>query len=180
MFTLSRNEFGRTFASQSIHDAKSQRPGPLAMLWWQLRMRLYAAGIGRVESGPAPHVRLFVLYHDPTRTTRALHSLALRKGQIALVHAFASVAMNGDNAVVIAHELLHVFGASDKYDPATNAPRFPDGFAEPGRVPRYPQRLAEIMAGRRSISATAFEAPASLDECVVGAATAVEIHWQRR
>ena len=155
-------------------------PGPLGALWWQLRMRLYAARIGRGVAGPRPHVRLFVLYHDPAQSPRVPHSLALRKGQLGLVHAFASADMNGSNDVVIAHELLHVFGATDKYDPVTNAPRFPEGYGEPGLVPRYPQRLAEIMAGRRAVSATKFETPESLDDCIVGAATAVEIHWPQR
>ena len=153
-------------------------PGPLGALWWHLRMRLYAAGIR--GAGPAPHVRLFVLYHDPAQSPRVPHSLALRKGQIGLVHAFATGEMDGSNDVVIAHELLHVFGASDKYDPATDAPRFPEGFAEPERAPRFPQRLAEIMAGRRAVSATAFETPESLADCVVGPATATEIHWLQR
>ncbi len=152
-------------------------PGPLGALWWHLRMRVYAAGIH--GAGPAPHVRLFVLYHDPAQSPRVPHSLALRKGQIGLVHAFAHDDLEGSNDVVIAHELLHVFGASDKYDPATNAPRFPEGYGEPELLPRYPQRLAEIMAGRRAMSATEFETPVSLADCVIGPATAAEIHWAR-
>ena len=35
--------------------------------------------------------------------------------------------MTGPNNVVIAHELLHTVGATDKYDPVTDAPRIPDG-----------------------------------------------------
>ena len=35
-------------------------------------------------------------------------------------------------------------------------------FAEPDRQPRYPQPSAEIMAGRRALSATDFDMPASL------------------
>ena len=50
--------------------------------------------------------------------------------------------------MVIAHELLHTLGASDKYDPQSLAPIFPDGYAEPDRQPSHPQRMAEIMAGR--------------------------------
>ena len=60
-------------------------------------------------------------------------------------NAFGSADNEGGNNVVIAHELLHTFGATDKYDPADNMPRHPDGFAEPDARPLFPQRLAEII-----------------------------------
>jgi len=64
------------------------------------------------------------------------------------VHLFAARSQAAQNDIVIAHELLHTFGATDKYDAGSDAPRYPEGFAEPQREPRYPQRYAEIMAGR--------------------------------
>jgi hypothetical protein len=87
--------------------------------------------------------------------------------------------MSGSNNVVIAHEILHTLGASDKYDPATLAPLYPSGYAEPARVPRYPQPFAEIMAGRRAVSAGESVMPESLDEVIVGQATALEIRWMK-
>jgi hypothetical protein len=86
--------------------------------------------------------------------------------------------MDGENDVVIAHELLHTVGASDKYLPGTDAPRFPDGYGDPNQVPLYPQRYAEIMAGRRMLSADRWQQAASLDEVLVGTATALEIRWR--
>ena len=47
--------------------------------------------------------------------------------------------MDGGNDMVIAHELLHTLGATDKYDPVNNAPRFPDGYGDPQQMPLYPQ-----------------------------------------
>ena len=85
--------------------------------------------------------------------------------------------MAGSNNIVIAHELMHTLGASDKYDLGSGAPIYPDGFAEPGRLPRYPQPNAEIMAGRRALSATVFDMPAGLRDVVVGPVTASEIRW---
>ena len=82
---------------------------------------------------------------------------------IGLVNAFAMDEMAGSNNVVITHELLHTLGATDKYDLATNMPRFPDGYAEPQRNPRLPQEVAEIMAGRIPKSATQADIPESLD-----------------
>jgi hypothetical protein len=87
--------------------------------------------------------------------------------------------MTRANNVVIAHEILHTLGASDKYDLATLAPLYPIGYAEPAQNPLYPQTLTEIMAGRYAIDAQNSEMPESLTEVRVGEATALEIRWTR-
>jgi hypothetical protein len=96
---------------------------------------------------------------------------------MGVVHAFAIKEMAGSNNIVIAHELMHTFGATDKYDFGTGEPVYPVGFADPDRKPLYPQASAEIMAGRRAISPTSAEMPLSLQAVVVGPATADEIRW---
>jgi hypothetical protein len=96
---------------------------------------------------------------------------------IGVVYAFAAPDMNGENNVVIAHELLHTVGATDKYSPADDAPRFPDGYGDPEQVPRFPQLKAELMAGRRMLSPDKWQQAASLDEVVIGNVTAREIRW---
>jgi len=150
-----------------------------AAMWWSLKMRLYARRNSHPEGRAPPQIRIFVLYHDPTFTQSVPHSVGLQKGLVGVVHAFAQRSMTRLNNVVIAHELLHTLGASDKYDPATLAPLYPIGYAEPDRVPLLPQTLTEIMAGRYAIDAHNFEMPESLDEVRVGAATALEIRWTR-
>jgi hypothetical protein len=80
---------------------------------------------------------------------------------------------------VAAHELFHTLGASDKYD-AAGRTRFPEGLAEPDRVPQLPQRFAELMAENRPIDALHEEPPGSLDELAVGPSTAAEVGWQRK
>lgn len=149
----------------------------LGALSWSLRMRFWAWRNDGYP-GPKPHVRLFIVYHDPARSPRLTHSTGLAKGMIGVVHAFAAKSQQDMNNVVIAHELLHTFGATDKYDLATNLPSFPDGYAEPQANPRYPQRLAEIMAGRIPRSTSVAEVPANLDDTLIGARTAAEIHWR--
>jgi hypothetical protein len=104
----------------------------------------------------------------------------MQKGLVGVVHAFADPQMTRTNNVVIAHEILHTLGATDKYDPATLAPLFPIGYAEPDREPRFPQTLTEIMAGRFAVDSRTFEMPDSLDDVRVGAATALEIRWTGR
>jgi hypothetical protein len=97
---------------------------------------------------------------------------------LGIAHLFAAAHMAGSNQVVIAHELLHTLGATDKYDFATNQPRYPDGFAEPDRSPRYPQDFAELMGGRIPESASESRTPESLDQVLIGALTATEIGWR--
>ena len=104
----------------------------------------------------------------------------MQKGLVGVVHAFADRSMTRTNNVVIAHEILHTLGASDKYDPESLAPLYPAGYAEPEREPRHPQPLTELMAGRYAIDAQTFEIPDTLDEVRVGAATALEIRWTSR
>jgi hypothetical protein len=143
---------------------------------WSLRLRFWAWRVsGRVKD--PEDVRMFVLYHDPALSPVVPHSLGIEKGLIGVVNAFAVPAMNGANDMVIAHELLHTLGATDKYDPVNDAPRFPDGYGDPHQSPLYPQRFAELMAGRRMLSATSWEQPSGLDEVVIGPATAIEIRW---
>jgi hypothetical protein len=147
----------------------------LQVMLWSLQMRFWAATNAKLE--PKPHVRMFVLYHDPARVTRVAHSLGLQKGLIGVVNAFASAGQDGENNVVIAHELLHTVGATDKYDPRTNQPAYPDGFADPDREPRYPQDYAELMAGRLPISEAEAEMPRGLSQMLIGTKTAREINW---
>ena len=151
--------------------------GPLGIAAWSLRLRYYAFRHADLGGQAPPRIRLFVLYHDAATLTRAPDSHGLEKGLVALVHGFADERLAGSNALVIAHELLHTVGASDKYDAATGMPRYPLGFPDPAQHPLYPQEDTEIMAGRRALSPTEAEMPLSLKHVVVGPATALEIGW---
>jgi hypothetical protein len=151
----------------------------LGVVWWSLSLRRWASRMESSVAAPPGELRVFVVYHDPERSPRVPHSLALPQARIGVVHAFAATRQDGPNNVVVAHELLHAVGATDKYDPLTALPRHPDGYAEPDAEPLYPQALAEIMGGRVPLSPTRAEIPASLREVVIGAATAREIGWVR-
>ena len=149
----------------------------LQVIWWSLKTRLYARRMSDVPGRPHSHIRVFVLYHDPKLNESVPHSHGLQKGLIGVVHAFADSHMTGPNNIVIAHETMHTVGATDKYDLETLVPIFPGGYGEPDSSPRFPQRYAEIMAGRRSISDHEQEMPETLRDVVVGAQTAREIGW---
>ena len=149
-----------------------------AVIVWSLRMRWWAWRNDPLSNGPKQQVRLYVQFFDPAQHPTLAHSTGLDRGMIGLVNAFATPAAAGSINVVIAHELLHTLGATDKYDPATNQPSFPDGYAEPQRKPSLPQTHAEIMAGRIPKSAQEAVIPDSLDATVIGPRTAAEIGWK--
>lgn len=153
-------------------------PGASAprVMVWSLRLRYYSWRILRKLPGPTPDIAMFVLFHDPQRSPTLSHSLGLQKGLVGVVNAFADREMEGSNDVVIAHELLHTLGATDKYGP-DNVPLHPQGFAEPDREPLYPQRYAELMGGRVPLSPQRAEIPESLRWVLIGPQSAQEIGW---
>jgi hypothetical protein len=171
----------KTRLRTELHDRpplRANASGIFATAFWSLRLRYWAWRASGHVNEPED-VRIFVLYHDPALTPAVPHSLGLTKGLIGVVYGFAAPDMDGQNNVVIAHELLHTVGATDKYSPVNDAPRFPDGYGDPTQAPLYPQRSAELMAGRRMLSADRWEQAETLDEVVVGPATALEIRWTR-
>jgi hypothetical protein len=169
-----------------LYPSPHELPPPLApgsnglqVAWWSLKTRLYARRTADVPGRPRSHIRVFVLYHDPKVSPSVPHSLGMQKGLIGVVHAFAMRSMDGSNNIVIAHETMHTVGATDKYDLETGTPKYPGGYGEPERSPRFPQRYAEIMAGQRAISDHEQEMPETLRDVLVGAQTAEEIGWTR-
>ena len=154
--------------------------GALGTIAWSLKLRWFSWRRESAQPRPRSQIRMFILYYDPDTTPAVAHSLGLQQGMVGIVHAFASRAQTPTNNVVIAHELLHTLGATDKYDAGSGLPRYPDGYAEPERQPRFPQRLAELMGGRIPLSPGRAEIPVGLDEVRVGAATAREIGWSAR
>ncbi|HXR93338.1 MAG TPA: hypothetical protein VN750_23980 [Steroidobacteraceae bacterium] len=152
--------------------------GVLTRIVWSLRLRYYRYRMLAAVS-PRPQIAMFLLYHDPALQSRLPHSAGLQRGLTAVVHVFASRSQEAQNRIVMAHELLHTFGATDKYDLATGLPEYPDGFAEPQLLPRYPQQLAEIMAVKTPLGATEARMPDSLADERVGPVTAREIGWVR-
>jgi hypothetical protein len=153
--------------------------GVLTRIIWSLRLRYYRHRVVSAVS-PPPQIAMFLLYHDPALASSLPHSAGLQRGLTAVVHIFASRSQEAQNRIVMAHELLHTFGATDKYDLATGLPGYPEGFADPQLFPRYPQRFAEIMAVKTPLSATEARMPDSLADERVGPVTAREIGWVKR
>jgi hypothetical protein len=144
---------------------------------WSLQLRYWVMRTRWRYDGPPADIRIFVKFYDSQWRSQLAHSLGLQKGLVGVVNAYASQAYTTRTNVVIAHELLHTLGATDKYNPDTNQPAYPGGYAEPERGPLYPQLKAEIMGGRIPESDTRSVMPASLRDTVIGSITAREIRW---
>jgi hypothetical protein len=149
----------------------------LGVMVWSLRMRWRTWTAERASSGPTPDIVLYAVYFAGEDGASLDRSTALHKGMIAVANVFANPSARGSNRVVMAHELLHTLGATDKYDLATTLPVFPDGYAAPNAQPLLPQTQAELMGGRVPISKDRAEIPETLAAVAIGPATAREIGW---
>ncbi|WP_111895237.1 hypothetical protein [Acinetobacter sp. MB5] len=143
---------------------------------WSLKFRYYAWQQHQSKDG-RPTVTLYLNYYDPQHISALKHSTALEKGKIGSVNLFASPAQAAQNEIVVTHELLHTFGATDKYDLTTGQPIYPLGYSNPEQQPLYPQHQAEIMGGYIALSATQHRMPDSLAEVELNKATATEVGW---
>lgn len=148
----------------------------LENIFWSLHFRGWAWYWSMTTGNGDTDINLFVNYFDLATTQALQHSVGLRGGLIGLINAFADKRYRGSNNVVIAHEIMHTLGASDKYD-SRNEPIRPDGYADAYQDPLYPQKRAEIMGGRIPLSPAHSKMPESLSDVAVGVFTASELHW---
>ncbi len=123
-------------------------------------------------------INIFVRYQQVDDLKPMAHSLGLQKGLIGVVNAYAVKHYQEQNNIVLAHELLHTVGESDKYNLKTGQPIYPEGFANSDVL--YGQSRAEIMAGKIPLSENDSVMPESLRNCVIGSKTAAEIGWVSR
>jgi len=149
----------------------------VSAILWSMKLRYWAYKNTPDDISNKDRIRLYVLYHQGKENQALEHSLGLQKGLIGVVHAYASTKQNKQNSFVMTHEILHTVGASDKYDYRNNQPIYPEGYVKPEQLPLYPQRYAEIMAGRIPLSNTQSTMPKDLRFSQVGHKTAIELNW---
>jgi hypothetical protein len=154
--------------------------GALGVIWWSLRIRWLAARVRWQTDGPNGDIAVFAVFYQPEQGAALDRSTALDKGLIAVANLFAARSAHATNQIVLAHELLHTLRATDKYSPTSNAPLYPDGYADPDARPLLPQSKAELMAGRIPLDERRADIPRDLRDVVIGAATAREIGWRTR
>lgn len=144
---------------------------------WSLELRWWAHRMTNHLDSPTPDIKLFLVYFDPDHKDILEHSVGLQKGRLGIVNVFANRKQLRTNNFVIAHEMLHTLGASDKYGPPYMLPVYPEGYAEPDKLPLYPQTMAELMGGRIAVSDTEAVMPESLRDTTIGPESALEIRW---
>ena len=147
----------------------------LKTMAWSLKLRWWTYQHSGQMWPQLGKIRIYVLYHQTEPGKALAHSLGLQKGLIGVVHAFADAEQTAQNNIVIAHEMLHTLGATDKYDP-DGRPVYPIGYAEPELPQQLRRREAEIMAGRIALPDGRNVMPAGLAQCVIGSTTAHEIN----
>jgi hypothetical protein len=138
----------------------------LTVRWWQYRFR---------DQVNKPDIIVVARYHRADELPEKMHSIAIAAQRLAVAKLVAEPLYSAHNHVVLAHEILHTVGASDLYEPESGLPLYPSGYAEPERQPLYPQRRAELMAGRIPGSPGRMREVFSLAEVVIGEVTAREI-----
>jgi len=163
----------------------AQPPAPpfgasfLRIGYWSLELRWWVHKMTGHLDRPTPDIQLFLVFFDPDQKAMLEHSVGLQKGRVGIVNVFANRSQRSTNNFVIAHEMLHTLGASDKYGPPDMLPVFPEGYAEPDKTPLYPQTKAELMGGRIALSPADAIMPGGLRETIIGPESAVEIRWLR-
>jgi len=161
--------------SKELPPAIPDQYSPLAIAWWSLRMRWWSWKMSLNDGLAGTDIQMFVIYHGEHELAEADISVGMRKGRYGVVNAYAVKSMNPRNLIIFTHELMHVFGASDKYIRATGEPEYPFGFADADQKPLFPQKRAEIMGVRIPLSTFSSKMPRSLKQCKIGRRTAEEI-----
>ncbi len=150
--------------------------GVIRTVLWGLHLRYWVFTNTPDSDSNLRRVRMFVVYQQGEDDVPLAHSIGLQKGLIGVVNAFSLDRQTEQNNIIIAHELLHTVGATDKYDTMGN-PLFPVGYANPDRSPLHPQRNAEVMAARVPLSAYSSRMASSLRSTLINPVTAREIAW---
>ncbi len=165
-----------------VADVSSEMPpkipdqySPLSIAWWSLKMRLWVWKKDFNDGLEGTDIQMFMIYRGAEDRTEVDISVGIRKGRYGVVNAYAEKSMNPRNMIIFTHELMHVFGATDKYIRATGEPEYPFGFADPNQHPLFPQKRAEIMGVRIPLSSFVSKMPLSLEQCKIGRRTAEEI-----
>ncbi|MDO4251186.1 MAG: hypothetical protein Q4C68_06720, partial [Moraxella sp.] len=108
----------------ALPPAVPQDGSVISAIIWSLKFRYYAYQ-HRPDMGVTPSLTLFLNYYDPSHKQLTHISTALENGRIGVVNLFASKEKTANNNVVVAHESLHGFGATDKYNLTNGQPIYP-------------------------------------------------------
>ncbi len=146
--------------------------------WLAFRYPRYFHAIAREHGGDPDRwdARVYVVYVDSIEDV-ASHSRGSTVGRVAVTYISSREPNPAYAQITVAHELSHILGAEDLYDPRTGLPVAPYGLPEPSLDPLYPQRFSEVMAVDRALSPRDEVEVRSLDQVLVGYHTAALMGW---
>jgi hypothetical protein len=137
----------------------------------------HAVDVGSVLPARSFDSRIYVVVRAPRDSSQSLvEGLSELGGRVGMARIELGPSTVDLALCVVAHELFHTLGASDKYD-ASGRTLIPEGLVEPDRLPLFPQRYAEVMTRNLVVAAGSERPPDSLAELGVGTLTAREIGW---
>lgn len=148
------------------------------LLWRAWRFPAYFHDLAR-RHGVDPDnfgARLYVVWTDQPGDV-AGESRGSRKGRVGISWLSVDEPNPAYSVVTIAHELGHVLGADDTYNPDSYLPEWPEGYVEPFVTPLWPQTWAELMAVDRPLTAISEAEVASLYQERIGYASAAQMGW---
>jgi hypothetical protein len=119
---------------------------------------------------------LYIYPSDTSLGYEKQHSVGTTRGRFGVVFLPIGKQSAGRTTCLIAHEILHTVGASDKYDD-NHLTIFPDGYFAPDK--RYPQEFAEIMALAIPTQNGKEKDADSLEISRIGEKTSLEIGWKK-
>ena len=151
--------------------------------WWRIAWSAYqypryfhglASNFG--QHPDAHDARIYLVYTDQGADPGS-HSRGSSKGRVAVTFISTTDPNPAYAQVTVAHELGHILGAEDLYDPEHFRPIFPEGYVEPHREPLFPQRFAEVMAVDRALAKDKEAEATSLFEVRIGYESAAKMRW---
>jgi hypothetical protein len=120
--------------------------------------------------------RIYAVLEPVTSERKFVEGFSEQGGRVGVARVQLDESTVDLGLFVLAHELMHTLGASDKYD-AEGAALIPFGLGDSEQTPLYPQLRAEVMARNRVLAPGQEAVPDSLSELSVGSWTAREIGW---
>jgi hypothetical protein len=177
----------RPIVFQQFGPVPEASPAPVAAaepsLWQSVQLSLSLGAFARANDRAAGLAhdnfdgKIYLRLSEPRSARRSLvEGLGEDGGRIAVTNLELREDSADFGLFVVAHELFHLLGATDRYGPDGNAV-LPEGLGDPQLDPLYPQQQIEVMARGRVIRPGVEEAPDQLDELRVGRLTALEIGW---
>lgn len=135
--------------------------------------------INKVDIGPYDYILFVELARDTGVDQDWIEELGLVHEDFGFIKLPLEGRKSSDYYVTaVAHYIARLMGATSKIN-NTGRPVFPEGYAEPGKEPRFPQTKAELLGCYIQLNdfQPGPQAVNSLDDVMIGPQSAFEMGW---